>query len=260
VVVEVNREGRNMVSMHASAPARFIASLPAGRRVYAIGDVHGRLDLLHDLFERIRADNAARAPAATEIILLGDLIDRGPDSADVVRWAMVAERGGLRISTVKGNHEASLLSVLDGDMRWLANWLRFGGVETLESWGVPAKISRGKDGAAIIDAVRAVISDAERMWLAQLPLYLSIGDYVFVHAGIRPGTALAEQSEDDLIWIREEFLDSAFDHGAMIVHGHTITTGVTTRHNRIGIDTGAYRSGRLTAIGLERDDRWFLAT
>ncbi len=234
--------------------------LPPGKRVYAVGDVHGRLDLLEALFEQIRTDDAARAPADTEGILLGDLIDRGPDSAGVVRWAMEADRGFARVSALKGNHEASLLSVLDDRLEWLDNWLNYGGVETLESWGLARQLIRRADGAELAAAARAIIPQEERAWLAALPTTRQIGDYLFVHAGVRPGVAIDKQVEQDLIWIRHEFLDSAADHGAFVVHGHTISEDVVVRGNRVGIDTGAYRSGRLTVLGVEGSERWFLST
>ena len=236
------------------------AEIPAGRRVYAIGDIHGRLDLLDALLDRIHADDGARAPAETQIILLGDLIDRGPESAGVVRRAMAGDARFGAFATLRGNHEASLLSVLAGDLRWLKSWLAYGGRAALASWGVPHAVLAGEDGDAIAAAARAAVPAEERMWLASLPAMRRIGDYAFVHAGVRPGIALDDQTEDDLLWIRDEFLDDESEHGAVIVHGHTISRDAQLRVNRIGIDTGAYLSGMLTAVGLEGVERWFLAT
>lgn len=236
------------------------AEIPAGRRVYAIGDIHGRLDLLDALLDRIHADDVARGPAATQIILLGDLIDRGPESAGVVRRAMAGDARFAGFATVRGNHEASLLSVLSGDLGWLTSWLAYGGRAALASWGVSPRLLDGDDGEAIAAAARSAVPADERMWLAALPAMRRIGGYAFVHAGVRPGVALDDQAEDDLLWIREAFLDDDSDHGAVIVHGHTISRDPQLRANRIGIDTGAYLSGMLTAVGLEGSARWFLAT
>ncbi len=248
-----------MRSLFRRRPTRH-AEIPAGRRVYAIGDVHGRLDLLDALLDRIHADDAARGPAETTVILLGDLIDRGPASAGVVRRAMAGDPRFAGLLTLRGNHEASLLSVLAGDLRWLKSWLAYGGRAALASWGVSHQLLAGDDGEAIAAAAQAAVPVGERMWLASLPAMRRIGDYAFVHAGVRPGIPLDDQAEDDLLWIREEFLDDDGDHGAVIVHGHTISRDPQARANRIGIDTGAYLSGMLTAVGLERGERWFLAT
>jgi serine/threonine protein phosphatase 1 len=234
--------------------------LPAGERVYAIGDVHGRLDLLDRLLARIHADDAAREAATTHVLLLGDMVDRGPESAGVVRRVMAGDPRFASLGAVMGNHEASLLSVLEGDTRWLDSWLAYGGRAALHSWGVPRTVLDDGEADDIVAAVRTIIPAAEQEWLADLPTSRRHGDYMFVHAGIRPGIPVTAQSDADLLWIRHEFLSDKRDHGACIVHGHTISRDPELRGNRIGIDTGAYMSGALTAVGLEAADQWFLTT
>jgi len=236
------------------------AAMPPGRRAYAIGDVHGRLDLLERLIAQIAVDAAERGVVETDLILLGDLIDRGPESASVVEVAMAASGDSPRVTVLKGNHEAMLGAILAGETRRATAWLQQGGREALESFGVDSAALDEADGATIARLAQAAIRPEVRAWLEALPLYRQIGDYLFVHAGIRPGVPIAEQVEDDLLWIRGEFLDSREDHGLVVVHGHTPRPRVVERANRIGIDTGAYYSDRLTALGLEGTDRWYLST
>ena len=236
------------------------AALPPLRRIYAVGDVHGRLDLLQQLYATIALDDAKRDPANTEIILLGDLIDRGPDSAGVVHFAMRTRPAFANLVTLKGNHESVFLKALAGDDDMMVSWLGFGGRETLESWNVAQDLLDEADPATVRQAALAALSEAERCWLASLPMSLKIGDYLFVHAGIRPGVPLAEQSESDLIWIREGFLDNHDDLGVTVVHGHTIVRRPGFARSRIAIDTGAFHTGRLTALGLEGTKRWLLST
>lgn len=233
---------------------------PAGERVYAIGDIHGRIDLFDALVTAIESDNAARGPARVSLILLGDLVDRGPDSAAVVERAMRWKRDFARLECLLGNHEAAMLAVLRGDTGWLESWLSFGGEETLMSYGVERPLLTDGAPGEIVAAARAAVPPAHIAWLSGLPLHIARGDYLFVHAGIRPGVALATQHPDDLLWIREDFLDDATDHGAVVIHGHSISLDVEERANRIGIDTGAFASGMLTAIGLEGSERWYLKT
>ncbi len=233
-------------------------SLPEGSRVYAIGDVHGRLDLLDDLLEKIDADAASRPEAATTLIFLGDLVDRGPDSAGVVDRVMRLAAERPRVRALKGNHEEVFLRAVEGDKRALRLLFRIGGEETLLSYGVDRTAARRLEDDALIALIQRNVPDAHRAFLADMEDLIEMGDYVFVHAGIRPQTPLGEQNAADLRWIRSEFLDFAGPHGKMIVHGHTITEEVAIRSNRIGIDTGAFMSGRLTALGLQGRQRWFL--
>lgn len=248
-------------SLFSHACGAEMPEIPTGRRVYAIGDVHGRLDLLHDLLRRIADDHKARGgEVACEIILLGDLIDRGPDSAGVVELARAWVDPMMTLVTLKGNHEASLQAVLEGETRWLLSWLSYGGQACLESYGLDPAVLMSGELEMIISAARKAVPASHQSFIASLPLMARRGDYAFVHAGVKPGVPLEAQVEADLIWIRDEFLDSPVDHGAVIVHGHTIRPEIELRPNRIGIDTGAYRSGKLSAVGLEGSDYWLLAT
>jgi serine/threonine protein phosphatase 1 len=234
--------------------------VPDGQRVYAIGDIHGRLDLLAELLDRIERDDRARAPARTILVLLGDLVDRGPDSAGVIRLARAlatADRFDLRL--LMGNHEELLLLAVAGDVRAMRLLMREGGEATLRSFGIgQEEIAQGgyHDLARL---VRDRIPPIDLDFVRAGEDLVTIGDYAFVHAGVRPGVPLEEQVPADLRWIRDTFLDSTRDHGKIVVHGHTPTASIEERPNRIGIDTGAYLTGRLSALGLERDSRWFLA-
>lgn len=235
------------------------ATLPAGMRVYAIGDVHGRRDLLDTLLDRIRADDAARPSARTTLLQLGDMIDRGPDSAGVVHRLM-AGLDWADVTVLRGNHEQAMADGLSGDADMLRLWRKHGGVAAAISWGVDPLLADEADDPDFVAAVRHAIPADQRGWLATRPLSVRHGDYLFVHAGIRPGIALDRQTAQDMLWIRRPFLDSRRDHGAVVIHGHSITPDPDCRANRIGIDTGAQASGRLTALGLDGTDRWFLST
>lgn len=230
-------------------------------RVYVIGDIHGRLDLFARLVSLIREDHAARGPCATRLVLLGDLVDRGPESAMLVEWCRMLAESSDRFVVLKGNHEALMVEALSGNVETMALWLQLGGRETLVSWGVSPEELQQEPTRLMIRQARRKIGSQTLSWLSSLPLMNRHEGYAFVHAGVRPGLALDRQREDDLLWIRGPFLDSKEDHGAIVVHGHTITEGgPDIRHNRINIDTGAYRTGMLTAIGIESGHTWFLST
>lgn len=237
-----------------------VASVPPGVRVYAIGDVHGRLDCLDALLAQIETDDKARGPAETQILFLGDLVDRGPDSAGVVERAMTLSTSGRKVRGLKGNHEEMFLSALRGSERAMRGFTQFGGRETLFSYGMTQEDYNNYLFPELIEAAARIVPTSHVAYLDALEDMIEIGDYLFVHAGIRPGVPIAEQKPEALRWIRSEFLDHRGDFGRVVVHGHTITPEVEIRSNRIGIDTGAYDSGRLTAIGLEGGDRWFLQT
>lgn len=243
-----------------SRPEPIQASLPEGRRIYAIGDIHGRLDLLDDLLAQIAADDAARGTARTGIVFLGDLVDRGPASAGVVERVrtLCAERPDTRC--LAGNHEEIFLGACDGDTDILRLLLRVGGYETLLSYGLNVEEIDEATVPELAALMLKRIPPAHIAFLRGLDDYVVEGDYLFVHAGIRPGVALEKQKISDLRWIREPFLGHAGNHGSLVVHGHTITDDVDERDNRIGIDTGAFRSGCLTALGIERGERWILNT
>lgn len=239
-----------------SAPSQSMPALPAGQRVYAVGDVHGRADLFAALAEAIEADHARRDESASLVILLGDLVDRGPDSASVLRLAREwqAQRP---LRALMGNHEEMFLAALRKPSV-MRPFLRFGGRETLLSYPIdPAAYTRAEI-EEVMELAQAAIPPADLDFVASFEDQVTIGDYHFVHAGVRPGVALDAQKIGDLRWIREPFLDHTEDFGAVVVHGHTITAKPDFRANRIGIDTGAYNSGRLTALGLEGTTRWLL--
>ncbi len=226
-------------------------------RIYAIGDIHGRLDLLMRLQDKIRADAARSRARRRVIVYLGDYVDRGPDSQAVVEHLAQNPLEGFETVHLKGNHEDMMLRFLAGEP--VARiWFMNGGMETLRSYGVTGLV---EDLPAIARAALARgVPEGHRQFLGGLALSHTEGDYLFVHAGIRPGVPLARQGEADLLWIREEFLDSDASHGKVVVHGHTISPRPEVRANRIGIDTGAFMTGRLTALVLEEDDASFLAT
>ncbi|RYX81322.1 serine/threonine protein phosphatase [bacterium] len=225
------------------------------KRVYAIGDIHGCFDLFSTLLSAIEADAASREPAITEIIVLGDFIDRGPGSAEVIAALQARQRRGL-LTVLKGNHEAALVAAWEGDRTALALWLDHGGEATLRSFGASQAELSEIDARRVYDTLRRYIPRATIRWLTSLPISRRIGPLLFVHAGIRPGVPIAEQAPDDMLWIRDEFTHCDIDHGVVVVHGHTISDEVAIRHNRIGVDTGAFKTGRLSAIGLEPGKRW----
>ena len=236
--------------------------IPSGIRVYAIGDIHGRLDLLGELHDRIIADREARPIANAEIVYLGDYVDRGPASMKVVEALVSQPLEGFRIVHLKGNHEDFLLRFYDrGEMG--ESWLMNGGGATLASYGV--------DGAEdtfqalwslkeIRTAFRDAVPRAHLDFFNGLALNYQLGGYVFVHAGLRPGRTIESQSAQDMMWIRDEFLFSEADFGAIVVHGHTPRPDPIVRANRIGIDTMAYRTGQLTCLVLEGPGRRFIVT
>jgi serine/threonine protein phosphatase 1 len=231
---------------------------PPHRRAYAIGDVHGRLDLLEDLLARIEDDHRSRGDAKAYLIFLGDLVDRGPDSRGVIERLLDRPPGFARNIFLKGNHEEFFLGALDGDLAMLQNWLAYGGTECCESYGISGGWLVNAAPPEILSRLVATVPPAHRTFLGGMADTFRFGDYLFVHAGIRPGVPLESQSSTDLRWIREGFLDDRTDHGVTVVHGHTIVEEVEEHPNRIAIDTGAYRSGVLTAIGLEGDQRWLI--
>jgi serine/threonine protein phosphatase 1 len=241
-----------------SARAGQLPAIPPGERVYAIGDVHGRRDLFEALLAAVEADDAARPPAQTTIVLLGDLVDRGADSAGVIAAARaLAARRPTRI--LCGNHEEMLLRSLE-DSDVLRRFLLYGGRETILSYPV----DQAEFDAADYDTARLLMREAipadDVGFIRTFEDLLAIGDYLFVHAGIEPDVPIAEQRTESLHWIREPFLDHRGDFGCCVVHGHTIASEPAVLANRIGIDTGAFATGRLTALGLEGTERWFIET
>lgn len=217
---------------------------PAGRILYAVGDIHGRADLLRRAFDRIDRDHAecAQEGEKTEIYL-GDYVDRGPNSAAVldllIERSKVAETVFLR-----GNHEQVMLSFLSGGTT-IEEWASLGGLPTLQSYGLSL---RGEDLAKAETAAWAAIPHQHKQFLSRTHSYCRFGHYVFVHAGLRAGVPLEAQRESDLFWIREDFLHSPSDFGAVVVHGHTPVSQVDFQPNRVNIDTGAFITNRLTVL------------
>lgn len=229
--------------------------MPIGERVYAIGDVHGEVGLLQLLLDAVERDGSGRGPAKVTLILIGDVVDRGLRSAELLR-ALYGLSDPLLL--LKGNHEAMMVAACRGDEDALDLWLRVGGRSTLAGFGVDPDMEGG-DSAALAPAIRAAINPALVDWIDALPTAWSMGDYFFAHAGIRPGIPLDRQSDDDLLWIREPFLSSRSNHGKVVVHGHSVEPGVPRLGgNRIGLDTGAHEHRRLTALGLEEDRQWLV--
>ena len=233
---------------------------PKGYRAYAVGDVHGRLDLLDDLLSQIEQDLERRPARRNLLVMLGDLIDRGPDSRGVIERMRTYRHDAIKPYFLTGNHEEVLLRILNGERGIVADWLKFGGAECLQSYGCdPAQIEVGHERTAL-SFIRRTIPPEHARFLAGFGDTLSFGDYLFVHAGIRPGVDLSLQAQSDLRWIRSPFLESDTNHGVVVVHGHSINPIVEDRSNRIGIDTGAYRTGVLTALVVEGEERWILDT
>lgn len=237
--------------------------LPEGARnyrAYVIGDVHGKLDLLNELLGKIHRD-LERLPAKRAILVfVGDLIDRGPDSAGVIELLRTYRRPGVKTIFLLGNHEEVMLRILDGDASHISQWLKFGGAQCLASYGIdPAGLAAMSDAEAVA-AIRSAVPGEHSRFLHGFADSFRFGDYLIVHAGIRPGIDLEQQLQSDLRWIREPFLGDRRDHGFVVIHGHTITEGIDERPNRIGIDTGAYATGVLSALALHGADRWVLDT
>ena len=232
------------------------SSVPSGRFVVAIGDVHGRLDLVESLWRQIDAASRLSSARQRTLIFVGDYVDRGLHSAHLVD-RLLEGFPGFETIFLKGNHDETLLQFLTDPSIGEA-WRNFGGLETLRSYGVSH--SAGKNWSQTRSEFAAAIPRAHVEFFKNLKLHVSVGDYLFVHAGIKPRVPLEDQRETDLLWIREEFLESSVNFGRIVVHGHTPTETPDVRANRIGIDTGAYMTGRLTALVLEGRSRRFLST
>ncbi|MBN8907266.1 MAG: metallophosphoesterase [Rhodospirillales bacterium] len=227
------------------------ASLPPGRRVYAIGDIHGCADQLAALHASIAADIAARPVADPLLLHIGDYVDRGPDTRGLIaRLAGGPPIPGVPTVNLIGNHENTMMEALGGERAAATDWLFAGGRPTLESYGV--------DPASPREGWRAAIPDAHVAFLHGLVLMHREGGYAFVHAGVRPGVPLEAQARDDMLRMRQPFLYSEADFGAVVVHGHTPVKHPVIRHNRIAIDTGAVFGGQLTCLVLEADTLGFL--
>jgi serine/threonine protein phosphatase 1 len=238
-----------------AAALHFVLSpgrLPRGRRVYAIGDIHGCLAELRQLHAAI-ADDFARRPSGSAVLVhLGDFIDFGPDSAGVVALLSAGPPiAGLPTINLMGDHERTALDALSGDGAAATDWLHVGGQVALDSWGIAAGTPR--------DEWRAHVPAVHLAFLSALAMDHREGDYLFVHAGVRPGVPLSQQADDDKLGIRQSFLASEQDFGVVVVHGQSAAPSPVIRPNRIGIDTGAGNGGRLTCAVLEEDAVAFLS-
>ncbi|MDT3672559.1 MAG: metallophosphoesterase [Aromatoleum sp.] len=240
-----------------------VGATSPGTVVYAIGDMHGCWALLDAIHEGILFDARLRRAARRKVIYLGDYVSRGPDSRQVVERLIEWRPPGFEIVALKGNHEDLLLRFLDGDFANGAQWLDHGGVEALAHYGVFLEDPAARDDATLADArhrLLATVPAAHRAFLRGLATSHRDGDYLFAHAGVLPGVPVDDQCDSNLMWIRSRFLESAADHGAIVVHGHSISPAPDIHRNRIGIDTGAYRSGILTCAVLDGTERAFLQT
>ena len=238
------------------------AATPDGTVVYAIGDIHGRADLLADIHERVAAHALTVEPARKVVVYLGDYVDRGPQSREVVDLLIAAPLSGFEAVYLKGNHEDAMLRFLE-DTAIGPSWFSFGGTATLASYGVDldAKPPALQNGLGHIQAeLRERLPPDHRRFFEGLELSHTEGGYFFTHAGVKPGVALGEQHPDDLIWIRDVFLKSRQDFGAVVVHGHSISRQPEFRANRIGIDTGAVFTGVLTCLAMVGQERHVLQT
>ncbi len=240
-------------------PSGRLPRMQAGLRVYAIGDVHGRLDKLEAL-ELLIAKDAKSAKVPVRIVMTGDYVDRGPRSREVIEHVLKQQLQDKRV-TLRGNHDFYM--PFEGASNiMMIHWCQFGGLETLLSYGI--NITKWSEDeihqkrAEIVEKFRAAFPLYQRNFLLSTPMTVQFGDYLFVHAGIDPGIPLDQQSTKDMLTIREPFLSSDADHGCVVVHGHTVSEHVDVRSNRIGIDTGACFGGKLTALALEGDRRWLI--
>ena len=242
-----------MIAFRSSAPRKKPRPrIPDDLRIYATGDIHGRADLLDQLFKRIDADLENDPNPHNIEIFLGDYVDRGPASQEVLN-RLVQRKGTHQTVFLKGNHEA-LLANFVSNPGVLENWQRVGGLETLMSYGISPSINADAHAQTTlaVDFARA-LPESHQRFLGDLKISFTCGDYFFVHAGVRPGIPLAQQREEDMLWIRQEFLHCEDDFTKIIVHGHTPVLQPDIRPNRINIDTGAYATGRLTCLILEAD-------
>jgi serine/threonine protein phosphatase 1 len=251
---------RGWFRRRAAPPPGEPARLPEDLRLYAIGDVHGRADLLRRLHDMIRADAAAAPQPQRRIVYLGDYIDRGPEVREVIELILQEPLDGFARVFLKGNHEDAMLRFLD-EAAIAPLWFGCGGIATLLSYGVGMPASEAEEDLKETQAaLREALPAAHLAFLQELALSYTAGDYFFAHAGVRPGVPLDQQQPEDLLWIREPFLSAPGYFGKVVVHGHSIAFAPELRPNRIGIDTGAFATGRLTALVLAGDSRALLQT
>ncbi len=241
--------GPNRAILEGSNWEDHVPQLAEGLRIYAIGDVHGRADLLERLFALIDADLEQRPVERAIQVMLGDYVDRGPASREVIDL-ILARAQQHELVALKGNHDALLLQAID-DPAAMGDWLMMHGVETLASYGLTSATVAGSRLSDLGRAFAAALPESHRKFFRELKLSYSEGDFFFVHAGVRPGIDLPLQAEEDLIWIRHEFLRHGGDFGKIVIHGHSPVHDVEYHLNRIAIDTAAYATGKLTALVIE---------
>ncbi|MDO8288383.1 MAG: metallophosphoesterase family protein [Parvibaculum sp.] len=236
-------------------------SVPEDMRLYAVGDIHGRNDLLEQLLTDVAADGCLYADKRKVLIFLGDYVDRGLQSRQVIERLSTLDLEGFETVFLKGNHELAMMQFL-GDAQFGRTWKYYGGLETLHSYGInELTLSDNPDDfEAARRRFNEILPLRHRQFLEFLPLSVTFGDYFFTHAGVRPGISLARQIEDDLLWIRDDFLNSRSSFGKVVVHGHTPQEDAVFRSNRIGIDTGAYVTGVLTCLVLDGASRFLIQT
>ena len=233
--------------------------VPPGERLYAVGDLHGRLDLLDAMLDLIDADLASHRACRSRLIFLGDYVDRGPGTAQVIH-RLIEVAGGYDATFLKGNHEQIMIAFMR-EAATLDRWRGIGGLTTLQSYGIAASLRPSSDEAGIIQKhLLAVMPPSHIDFFDQLKVAHVSGDYVFVHAGLRPGQSVEQQDEQDVLWIRDKFTRSKLKHEKFVIHGHTPVRLPDVQVNRINIDTGAYARGRLTCIILQDKTRRFLNT
>jgi serine/threonine protein phosphatase 1 len=257
----IGRFFKSLAARKAEAPPPAGPRVPEGQRVYAIGDIHGRADLLERLLELIAADTAKARPAETTLIYLGDYIDRGPASREVVDIARAPHPMVDRVVRLRGNHEEAMLTfIADFEMGRL--WLDYGGMATLHSYGVRLApgLSAQERFAAMASQLDQAIPPEHRDFYDRLSLSETIGDYFFVHAGINPYQPIAEQDPFEMTTIRSPFIEWGRPLEKVVVHGHTIAPEAEFRSWRIGIDTGAYATGHLTCLVLEGGGQRLITT
>lgn len=247
-------KSRGVFSLFGRAPA---PAPEETHRIYAVGDVHGRADLLDMLLDKIVHD-ASAAPGTRSLVFVGDYIDRGPDSRGVIERLLRPPKG-FETYHLRGNHDQALLDFLENPASY-RTWRRFGAGETLRSYDVKPPADSASAEAIARDDLAERLPETHLRFFQNLESFVQIGSYHFVHAGARPGVPLEDQSLEDMMWIRDEFLNSEEDFGKVIVHGHTPADRPVCRSNRIGIDTGAFASGCLTAVVLDGVGARFLNT
>jgi len=234
---------------------------PEGMRIYAVGDIHGRADLLNDLLNLIADDMSDADDLVVRLVFLGDYVDRGLYSREVIDRLVELKASTSGLHFLKGNHEQAMIQFLE-DPGVGHVWLEYGGLETLHSYGVHCVKSSADTGA--FEQARSELAsnlpEAHLEFLRELDICVEYGDYFFVHAGVRPGVPLQDQQEEDMLWIRDEFLRADARPEKVIVYGHTPSENPVDKSWRIGVDTGAYMTGRLTAVALQGRDRYFIST